>query len=135
MTQKIVLLIEDNALDATLIKEALKDAAIQCTVAVSTTGDNAIELLEQEQPDLVFLDLNLPKVSGIDVLKGLRSHNTALKRTPVVVLTNSISQRDIEACYDHACNAFVRKPIGFDKLCEAVSAAAHFWLNVATPPP
>jgi len=130
-----ILLVEDSLVDAELITEALIDSALAHRLEYAHDGQEALNILQsrQDRPHLVLLDLNLPKVSGVEVLKTMR-RDPKLRVVPVIILTNSQSQDDVARCYANFCNAYVRKPLGFDKLAEVVKKMSEFWFKTATLP-
>ena len=136
-----VLLVEDNPGDARLVQEAFKSAAVTVTVQVVADGDVAIghltDALEDEStpyPDLVLLDLNLPRVDGFDVLDEIRTH-ADLAGLPIIVLTSSQAQEDVTKSYELAANAYLTKPTGPDAFDELVEALEEFWFESAQLPP
>lgn len=134
MNEVAILLIEDNKRDAELIAEALKESQVPHRLTLAVDGEEALRLLRgTDQPHLVLLDLNLPKVSGVDVLRAIRQ-DPILRLTPVIILTNSRSEDDVETCYAACCNAYVRKPLGFDRITKMMDATAQFWFGAATLP-
>lgn len=128
-------LVEDDATSVELIKEALKEAQVPHNLTVHSDGEAALDDLKRNpvKPHIIMLDLNLPKKSGLDVLKAIKK-NKALKAIPVIILTNSKSQDDVVKAYSNYCNAYIRKPFGFDKLVEAIKATRAFWFETATLP-
>jgi two-component system, chemotaxis family, response regulator Rcp1 len=135
-----ILLVEDNIGDARLAIEALKDARIVNTVHHVSDGDEALAYLRREPPfsealpvDIVLLDLNLPRISGRDVLSAIRA-NSGLKKLPVIALTTSSAKSDIDYCYDNGANAFITKPVDFDQFYNAVKSFENFWLSVVALP-
>jgi CheY-like chemotaxis protein len=136
----VVLLVEDSPADVELTCLALNDES-PGTVFVARDGVDALAFLRHEgahadapTPDLVLLDLNLPRLDGRGVLAGMRQHQ-ALKRIPVVVLTSSAAPEDVDGAYEAGCSCFVRKPVDLDAYLATVRAIRHFWLTVATPWP
>jgi CheY-like chemotaxis protein len=131
-----ILLIEDNSRDVELVQLALEESAIDHTLHVETDGEAALRHLKDysPRPDLVLLDLNIPKYNGLEVLKEIRK-NPRLRALPVIILTNSNSQEDVRKAYATGCNAYIRKPLGFDALQKTVEVIQLFWCNVATLPP
>lgn len=131
-----ILLIEDSHIDIELFKEAFKEAAIECQLEVINYGEEALTKLRagQLRPALIFLDLNLPRMSGLDVLKALKS-DPQTKAIPVIILTNSRSENDILMAYSNYCSAYVRKPLRYEHLVAAVIKFREFWLNLTTLPP
>lgn len=135
MTEVDILLVEDNRVDADLVTEALKDAGILHRLDIVSDGEAALRNLRTREtlPDLVLLDLNLPKLHGIEVLKAIKT-DPVLRVIPVIVLTNSTSPDDVAACYSHYANAYIRKPIGFDGLTTMISIAGQFWFKTVVLP-
>lgn len=139
-----ILLAEDNPDDQALIIRGLKKAKISNEIVVANDGVEAIEHLEGRgthegtQPDvpvLALLDIKMPRLGGLDVLKRMREADRT-KRIPVVILTSSDEQQDIAASYALHANSFVRKPIDFAEFAEAVAKVGIYWLllNLAPPP-
>ncbi len=130
-----ILLVEDNSRDATLVKEALKESLIDHVVEVVTDGEAALQVLyaAEFKPNLILLDLNLPKKSGLEVLKEIK-RDSSLRAIPIIVLTNSRSEDDVVLAYASHCNAYVRKPLGFEGLLETLGSIGKFWLEVVTLP-
>ncbi len=135
-----ILLVEDNPGDARLTFEALKEGRIVNNVHHVTDGDQALQFLRHEgpyhdapTPDIVLLDLNLPRRNGREVLGEIKQ-DPALKSIPVVALTTSSARDDINACYALGANAYVVKPVEFDRFLEAVRSFEMFWLNVVALP-
>lgn len=136
MTTKVhILLVEDSLIDADLIAEAFEDAQFPHSLTSVQDGEAALQVLSQVAfpPHLVIMDLNLPKLSGVEVLKAMRS-DPSLRTVPVIMLTNSQSQDDVLQCYANFCNAYIRKPIGFTDLAAAIKATGDFWFRTATLP-
>lgn len=137
MNNKIVLLVEDNEDDVMLTKRALNKGNIMNEVVVARDGAEALdylfgphrntESLTLEFPALVLLDLNLPKIGGLEVLRRIRADDRT-KRLPVVVLTSSKEEQDIIKSYDLGVNSYVRKPINFDVFIEAAQQLGLYWL-------
>lgn len=130
-----ILLVEDSKVDAELIAEALKDSQLPHRLDLARDGQEALDLLQgqEERPHLVLLDLNLPKVSGLEVLKAMR-RDPKLRIVPVIVLTNSHYQEDVARCYANYCNAYIRKPLGYDGLATTIQQTSDFWFKTATLP-
>ena len=145
-TQKVdkainILIVEDNAGDIRLTLEALKRSNIPNELYVAKDGIEAMSLLNNSdaqskgiRPDMVLLDLNLPKKSGHEVLQGIKQ-NEELKRIPVLVLTTSKSESDIIAAYNNHANCYLTKPIGFKRFNEVIRCIESFWFSMATLPP
>lgn len=137
-----ILIIDDSADDVTLTLRALKKNNITNAVDVATDGEEALRYLfppgrpasgrPDDLPALVLLDLNMPKVSGLEVLRSIRA-DPRTKYLPVVVLTTSTEERDIVETYDLGANSFVRKPVEFDEFLDAVRVLGMYWLLVNRP--
>jgi len=139
MTSQNILLVEDNPDDEALTIRALKRNKILNKVTVAHDGAEALGLLFAEgsdvsPPGLILLDLKLPKIDGLEVLRRLRADERT-QYIPVVVLTSSKLDEDIIASYRNGANGYVRKPVKFDEFAEAVSTLGMFWLllNEAAP--
>jgi chemotaxis family two-component system response regulator Rcp1 len=130
-----ILLVEDLTSDALLLREALRDAGLEHELVVAADGEEAMRLLHADgpKPQLVLLDLNLPKVSGQQILEDIRA-DARLAHLPVVVLSTSNAPRDIDFAYAHRANAYVRKPNGFEALSGVARAIRDFWTRTATLP-
>jgi DNA-binding response OmpR family regulator len=134
---KCILLVEDNPDHAALTLRALKKSNIANPVELVDDGQKALDrLLDTGQilPMLILLDLKLPKVDGLEVLKRLRATERT-RRVPVVILTSSDEERDRAAGYDLGCNSYIRKPVDFDEFAKAVRELGLYWLVLNTPPP
>jgi two-component system, chemotaxis family, response regulator Rcp1 len=129
-----ILLVEDSAPDAMLIRQALAEAGVEGDVEVVTDGVQAMERLAREPaPDLMLLDLNLPRKDGRAVLAEMSCSET-MREIPVIVLTTSSAPHDVRFAYAHCANSYVRKPIGLDRLIETARSIRQFWLETATLP-
>ena len=135
-----ILLVEDNAADARLTREALHDAKIRNSLHVVTDGVDALAFLRRQgrhvtarRPDIVLLDLNLPKKSGYEVLAEIK-RDPALARIPVVILTSSSADEDIEKAYLEHANCYVVKPVGLEQFIKVVHSIEEFWLEVVMLP-
>lgn len=140
---KTILLVEDDPHDVELTLTALTAAKLANPVTVVNDGAQALDYFYRrnqfqtrpdEQPVVVLLDLKMPKVNGLEVLKMLKS-DAALKTIPVVMLTSSREEPDLVACYRHGVNAYVVKPVDFTEFMDAVSRLGVFWAAVNEPPP
>lgn len=141
---KVILLVEDNRADEMLTLLALEQNNIRNEVLVARDGVEALDYLfargdyagrdHADLPALVLLDLNLPKVSGIEVLQQIRA-NEWTKLLPVVILTSSNEEKDRLAGYLSGCNSYVKKPIDFNELTAAVRQLGLYWLILNEPPP
>ena len=141
MNGRSILLVEDNAGDVRLTREALREADVSIELIAVPDGDEALAFLRGEgahagatRPDLILLDLNLPKKNGLEVLEEIKC-DPELRRTPVIMLTTSSSARDIAACYDRGVNCYVVKPLDLDDFTRLVQAINSFWFEVAVLPP
>jgi len=137
---KPILLVEDSAKDIELTLAALEDSHLANRVIVLRDGSEALEYLRLQAerggdgfPAVMLLDIKMPKVNGIEVLREIRS-DTALKHIPVVMLTSSKEGPDLAECYALGANAYVVKPVEFVEFFEAVKAVGKFWAVVNEPP-
>lgn len=140
---KTILLVEDNSQDEKLILRALRKVNLANHVDVVRDGQQALDYLFREgefagregvdSPTVVLLDIGLPRVSGLDVLKRLRG-NPRTHLQPVVMLTSSDEERDRLASYEDGANSFVRKPLDFAEFAETVARLGIYWLAVNKPP-
>jgi CheY-like chemotaxis protein len=135
-----ILLVEDNEGDVGLIEEVFEEAKIRNSLYIAEDGEEAMLFLYGEgkfsgspRPDLILLDLNLPKKDGREVLKEIKEDGN-LKNIPVVILTTSGSEKDILRAYDLHANAYVTKPLDFDQFIKVVEAIGNFWLEVVELP-
>ncbi|MCG6971463.1 MAG: response regulator [Gammaproteobacteria bacterium] len=143
MSERVILLVEDNPDDEALTLRALSKNNIANQVIVARDGAEALDYLfgtgthdgrnVNHQPQLILLDLKLPKIDGLEVLKRLRMDNRT-KHVPVVVLTSSMEQRDIVACYDDGANSYIRKPVDFEEFLKAVNQLGMYWLLMNVVP-
>ncbi len=136
----IILLVEDNEGDVRLTREALHEGKVANTLMVAADGVEALAILRQQgkyadspRPDLILLDLNLPRKDGRAVLAEIKE-DPSLKRIPVVVLTTSKAEEDILRTYDLHANCYVTKPVDFDKFVSVVKTIDEFWLTVVRLP-
>ena len=137
MTERSILLVEDNAKDEALTLRALKKANIANKVNVVRDGAEALQFLlgdEAVLPQLVLLDLKLPKVDGLEVLKKIRSDDRT-KLLPIVILTTSTEDSDRLEGYALGANSYVRKPVDFAQFAEAVQQLGLYWLVLNEQPP
>jgi CheY-like chemotaxis protein len=131
-----LLLVEDNFGDAMLAQEAFASARVANHMSVATDGEEALRNLradDRPRPDLILLDLNLPRMSGLAVLQAIKQ-DPSLCEIPVVVLTGSSAAADVCESYAHGANAYIVKPIHFEGLEEIVTALERFWFDVAALP-
>lgn len=136
-----VLLIEDNPGDVMLTQEALSISHLNITLKVIYDGESALNYLlkndpyqEALVPDLVLLDINLPRKSGFEILSVVKKNKATLK-IPVVILTTSTTHQDIIQAYDKQANCFISKPIGFNDFAQLIETLEKFWFSVVQLPP
>ncbi|HXB43201.1 MAG TPA: response regulator [Puia sp.] len=131
-----ILLVEDNEGDILLTREALEDAKIIVKLSVAKDGKEAIDFVNRQGkytdadvPDLVLLDINLPKKNGHEVLKYIKE-NEQLKHMPVIMLTTSSSDKDINSSYNNYANCFITKPVEVNDFLTVVSTIENFWISI-----
>lgn len=136
-----LLLVEDNPADVRLIREAFKDGQVPSRLHAVGDGEAALCFLRRQQPyqevprpDLILLDLNLPRTDGREVL-SLIKNDPDLKRIPVVVLTTLDAEEEVVQAYRAQANCYINKPADFDRFVDVVKAVESFWLGTATLPP
>ncbi|MBU6401623.1 MAG: response regulator [Verrucomicrobia bacterium] len=136
-----ILLVEDNPGDVRLTREALADAKVRNHLHAVTDGEAALAFLrrrdrfaEVPRPDLILLDLNLPKKDGREVLAEIKA-DRELKRIPVVILTTSQAEEDIVHSYDLHANCYITKPVGLDQFLKVVQSIESFWFEIVKLPP
>ncbi len=142
--KKTILLVEDNPDDEALTLRALKKNNIKNDLVIARDGAEALDYLfatgayagrdTAEMPQVVLLDLNLPKIDGLEVLRRIRA-DTRTKRLPVVVLTSSKEEQDIVTSYDIGANSYVRKPVDFNQFAEGIRQLGLYWLVLNEAPP
>lgn len=132
-----ILLVEDNEGDIVLAREALQEAKIRCRITVITDGEEALEYLfcndNDRKPDLILLDMNLPKINGLEVLAKIKA-DAALKIIPVVMLTTSTSEQDVLDAYRNYVNCYINKPIDLEGFIVVIKNIENFWLNTVKLP-
>jgi two-component system, chemotaxis family, response regulator Rcp1 len=135
-----ILLVEDSPSDTELTVEALKEAKVRNHLSIVEDGVQALEFLRRQgiyaqapRPDLIMLDLNLPRKDGREVLAEIKSDD-ALKTIPVVVLTTSRAEQDVLQAYSHHANCYVTKPVDFEQFLNVVRSIESFWLMLVTLP-
>jgi two-component system response regulator len=144
MKQKAILLVEDNLSDVALTQRALVKSRIANEMIVVEDGQEALDYLfaggqyagrdVTDLPSVVLLDLKLPRVSGLDVLRQIRADQRT-SRIPVVILTTSQEEQDIAQSYELHANSYIRKPVDFTKFVEAIQHMGLYWLVLNEPPP
>jgi two-component system response regulator len=141
---KVILLVEDNPDDEKLTLRAFKQKNVMNTVVVARDGQEAVDYLfgtgphagrnVADTPSVILLDLKLPKVDGLEVLKRVRA-DSRTRRVPVVVLTSSKEEQDLVSSYDLGANSYIRKPVDFQKFVEVAGSLALYWLLSNEPAP
>ena len=139
MMEKPILLVEDNQDDVALMLHALHNNRIRTPVVVAEDGEQALAKLfggenaqVQLAPALILLDLNLPKLNGLDVLRELRS-NDSTRMVPVVILTSSLEESDRLQAYQSGANSYVRKPVDFEEFIAVAQQLGSYWLGLNQP--
>ncbi len=137
---RIILLIEDNPDDELLTLRALKKNNIANRVVVARDGQEALDFLfsegtfagaERPMPEVILLDIKLPKIDGLEVLRRIRADENT-RRIPTIILTTSNEKMDIETGYDRGCNSYIRKPVDYEQFIEAVRQLGLYWLVLNT---
>jgi chemotaxis family two-component system response regulator Rcp1 len=141
ITEVEILLVEDNPGDVVLTREALHEAKIHNRLSVATDGVEAMAFLRKEReykdaprPDIILLDLNMPRKNGIEVLREIKA-DAALKTIPVVILTTSGADQDVLKAYEFSANCYVTKPVDLDQFVKVVHTIDEFWLSIVRLPP
>ena len=136
-----ILLVEDNPGDVRLTEEALKDCKVRNIIHVAKDGEEAVAFLHRQaphadapRPDLILLDLNLPRKDGREVLKEIKG-DADLRRIPVVVITSSKAEEDILKAYDLNANCYITKPVDLDQFVSVVRSIENFWFTIVKLPP
>ena len=136
-----ILLVEDNPGDVRLIREALRDGKLLNQLSTVSDGQQAMAFLRKQgsyarasQPDLILLDLNLPRKDGREVLAELKA-DLNFRRIPVVIVTSSAAEEDILRSYDMHANCYVTKPVGLEKFIAVVKSIEDFWVTIVKLPP
>jgi len=135
-----LLLVEDNQGDVRLVREALRESEMEFQVRVAGNGQDALRLLGFEKetkseslPDVILLDLNLPRLSGRELLKILKQ-NPLYRKIPVLIFSSSQNEDDIEFCYQSRANCYISKPTGFDEYIQVIHKILEFWFESVTLP-
>lgn len=142
INKNVILLVEDNADDEELTRLAFEESKILNRLVVVRDGAEALDYLFATgawagrpggNPSLVLLDLKLPKIGGLDVLRRLRA-DPQTKLIPVVILTSSVEEQDVASGYDLGCNSYIRKPVDFTQFTESIKQLGLYWLVLNEPP-
>lgn len=135
-----ILLIEDNPGDVRLTQEALKEGKVTHQLDVVSDGESALSFLygengyeDRKRPDLILLDLNLPRKDGRDVLHEIKS-NPSFRHIPVIVLTTSEAEDDVSKCYDLHANCYIVKPVDINRFIEVIQGIENFWFEIVKLP-
>jgi len=135
-----ILLVDDNEGDVLLTKEALEEAKIVNRISVAYDGIQALSFLkkeppfrERETPDLILLDINLPRMDGVEVLSIIKN-DPELKRIPVIMLTTSSSEKDILTSYNNYANCYITKPVDLERFMDVVRTIEDFWISIVKLP-
>jgi len=144
MRQLTVLLVEDNPRDVRLAQRAFKQAGLPHELRVVRDGDEALAYLHQEgaynepgiapRPDVILLDLNLPRMGGHELLREVKQDNR-FKQVPIIVLTTSERPDDVRLAYEAGANAYLLKPVEFSRFTEVIGQLGKFWLEIVELPP
>lgn len=136
-----ILLVEDSIGDVRLTQEGLKEAKLRNELSVCKDGMEALEFLRREgehesapRPDLILLDLNMPRMGGLELLEEIKQ-DASLATIPVVILTTSNADNDIMDSYKQHANCFINKPVDFDQFLTVVQSIGDFWLTIVKYPP
>lgn len=134
--ERLILLVEDNPDDEALARRALKKGVPRSRVEVARDGEEACQVLFERDlsPNLILLDLKLPKLNGFEVLKRIRAEERT-RLIPVVILTSSKQDRDLAEGYSLGCNSYIAKPIDFREFAEVIRQLGEYWLDTNQPPP
>jgi len=137
MKEVLILLVEDNEGDIVLTLDAFEECKIKTRISVAKNGKEALDFLfgdgagqPENRPDLVLLDINIPVYSGHEVLKRIKEH-PSLKKIPVIMLTTSSNQKDIDLAYENHANSYITKPIEMDRFISAILKIEQFWLQLS----
>ncbi|NGY38694.1 response regulator [Flavobacterium sp. XN-5] len=135
-----ILLVEDNEGDILLTREAFEECKVKTEIIIARNGKEALDFLfnkgeyiEAKKPDLILLDINIPIYNGHEVLKQIKA-DSELKKIPVIMLTTSSNQKDIDRAYGNHCNSYVKKPLDIDEFLSAILKIEEFWLQLTTFP-
>lgn len=141
--EQTILLIEDNPDDITLTERALKKSRVPARLVSCKDGVEALDFLfrqgayagrsSRDDPAIVLLDLKLPRMSGLEVLRRIRAHEST-RVIPVIVLTSSVEERDLRESYESFANSYIRKPVNFDNFVHAIQQLGVYWLSLNQAP-
>jgi two-component system response regulator len=143
MKTSTILLVEDNADDAELAMRAFERTSVKNAIVLARDGAEALDYLfatgryaesPAEPPDVVLLDLKLPRIDGIEVLRRVREDQRT-RRLPIVVMTSSREAADVSRCYELGANSYVRKPVDFSEFVQAIHQVGAYWLQLNQPAP
>lgn len=133
-----ILLVEDNEGDILLTMEAFEECKVKTEITIARNGKEALDFLfnkgeytDAKKPDLILLDINIPIYNGHEVLKQIKA-DSELKKIPVIMLTTSSNQKDIDRAYENHCNSYVKKPLDIDEFLSAILKIEEFWLQLTT---
>lgn len=133
-----ILLVEDNEGDIVLTLDAFEESKIKTEISVTKNGQEALDFLfkkggylNAQKPDLILLDINIPLINGLEVLKQVKQ-DPILKKIPVIMLTTSSSPKDISLAYENHSNSYVKKPLHVEEFLEAILKIEQFWLQLST---
>lgn len=133
-----ILLVEDNEGDILLTQEAFEESKVKTQISVARNGQEALDFLfrngdytDAQRPDLILLDINIPVFNGHEVLEKIKT-DTTLKKIPVIILTTSSNQKDIERAYQNHSNSYVKKPLDMEEFLKAIVKIEEFWLQLTT---
>ena len=138
MNTRPILLVEDNPMDVDLTLRAFKERKLSNPIEVARDGEEALAWIPRweagaPRPVVILLDVNMPKVGGLEVLRELKSH-PVLRTIPVVMLTTSSMSQDVQTAYEYGANSYIVKPVDFDRFTEAVRQLGCYWLLLNQPP-
>ncbi len=133
-----ILLVEDNEGDILLTLDAFEECKLKTAISVARNGKEALDFLfkrhaftEVKKPDLILLDINMPIYNGHEVLRQIKS-DPILKKIPVIMLTTSSNQKDLDTAYENHCNSYVKKPLEMSEFLSAIIKIEQFWLQLTT---
>lgn len=137
----VILLVEDNPADVRLAQEVLRETHMVHELLVARDGEQALRMVRREgdyaglqQPDLILLDLNIPRKDGREVLREIKS-DAQLRRIPVLILSTSKAELDVMTCYNHHANAYLTKPVDLDEFGKLATLLRDFWFGLVQLPP